>query len=139
MRYNRVREIPRSRPSTTWLGWDSTSFSTHSLTATLAYATKGKFANSLSFQAMLPPLLEKYTGTYAVSGKYLSASLQGSVARSSEASPLECSALNAQLRLGASPYPQCSPSFAWDFESSEPLSSVQLSLELSLGKGFVHG
>ncbi len=110
--------------ATTWLGWDSTSFPTHSLTATLAYATKGKFANSLSFQAMLPPLLEKYTGTYAVSGKYLSASLQGSVARSSEASPLECSALNAQLRLGASPYPQLQSSFAWDFESSEPLSSV---------------
>ena len=110
--------------ATTWLGWDSTTFSTHSLTATLAYATQNRFTNSLSFQALLPPLLEKYTGTYSLSGKYLSASVQASLARPAAVSPLEYSALNAQVRLGASPYPQFKSSFAWDFESSRPLSSV---------------
>jgi hypothetical protein len=110
--------------STSWLGWESASFSAHSLTATLSYLSKNKYIQNLSFQAMLPPLLEKYTGSYSLSGKYLSASLQASVARAAEAAPLEYSALNAQLRLGASPYPQFKSSFAWDFQNSEPLSSV---------------
>ncbi len=110
--------------SSSWLGWESASFSAHSVTATLSYLSKNKYSQSLSFQAMLPPLLEKYTGTYSLSGKYLSASLQASVARAAEAAPLEYSALSAQLRLGASPYPQFKSSFAWDFQNSEPLSSV---------------
>jgi hypothetical protein len=110
--------------ATTWLGWDSSTFSTHSLTATLAYVTKTKFTHSLSFQAFLPPLLEKYSGTYSLSSKYMSASVQASVARTAAASPLEYSALTAQLKLGASPYPQLKSSFAWDFKSSQPLSSL---------------
>lgn len=116
--------------ATTWLGWDSGTFSTHSLTATASYTTKNKFTHNLSFQALLPPLLEKYTGTYSLSGRFFSASLQGSIARSAAGSPLEYSALIAQLRLGAAPYPQFKSSFSWDFQNAEPLSSIS-SLEYS--------
>ncbi|MDX9783443.1 MAG: hypothetical protein RBT72_01655 [Spirochaetia bacterium] len=110
--------------ATTWVGWDSTTFSTHSLTAILAYAAQNKLTHSLSFQALLPPLLEKYTGIYSLSSKHLGASVQVSIARPTATSPIEYSNLSAQLRLGSSPYPQLKSSFVWDFESAQPLSSV---------------
>ena len=50
----------------TWIGWDSDTFSTHSLTASLALAPKGKAVQRLSFSASLPPLLEKYSAVYTL-------------------------------------------------------------------------
>jgi len=127
--------------SSTWISWNRSSFSTHSLTATFALNPpstdetgflKG-VRHSLSFQASLPPLLEKYSSNYSLSGRYLGASITGSIARAAEGVDLLPSALSAQFSLGAAPYPVFKSTFSWDFLTSQPLSSIS-SLEYQWAK-----
>ena len=110
--------------STTWIGWNGETLTTHALTATLALAPKNAPTHSLSFSASLPPLLEKYSSTYAFSQKYVKANLNAVISRASALAELLPSGLSAQIVLGATPYPVLRSSFSWDFDASAPLSSI---------------
>ena len=108
----------------TWIGWNSETVTAHALTATLALAPKNAPTHSLSFSASLPPLLEKYSSTYAFSQKYIKASLNAVSSRANALAELLPSGLSAQIALGATPYPILRSSFSWDFDASAPLSSI---------------
>ena len=119
--------------SSTWIGWNSDTITTHSLAATLSLAPRGKASQSLAFSASLPPLLDIYSAAYSYSQKYLKANLAGAVSRASTGAELLPSTMTASLTLGAAPYPIARSSFSWDFDSSAPLSSVS-SLEYGWAK-----
>ncbi|HWR11769.1 MAG TPA: hypothetical protein VN445_08100 [Rectinemataceae bacterium] len=117
--------------TSTWIGWDSDTLSSHALSATVSLAPRNKASQRLSFAASLPPLLEKYSATYAYSRKFLQTSFLGAVSRASDGADLLPSSLSAQIVLGAAPYPVLSSEFSWDFDEAAPLSSVT-----SLGYGW---
>jgi len=119
--------------ASTWIGWNSDTFSTHSLTANLVLAPKSKATQKLSFSASLPPVLERYTAGYSLDGKYFSASLQGAFSKLSQGADLLPSSLTAMITGGATPFPVFRSEFSWDFDASAPLSSVS-SLEYGWAK-----
>lgn len=110
--------------STTWIGWDDKTLTTHNLEAAASFAPRQAPAQRLSFSASLPPLSEKYTAGYSFTHTYFKASASAAVSRASPAAELAPSALSAQIIVGASPYPVLQSDFAWDFAAEAPLSSV---------------
>ena len=119
--------------SSTWIGWDSETFGTHSLTASLSLSPKGKAVQKLSFSAYLPPLLEKYSAGYSFDQRYFRASLQAAVSRASSGADLAPSSLTALIVAGAAPLPILRSEFSWDFDETAPLSSIT-SLEYGWAK-----
>jgi len=119
--------------SSTWIGWDSETFSTHSLTASLSLSPKGKAVQKLSFSAYLPPLLEKYSAGYSFDQRYFRTSLQAAVSRASSGADLAPSSLTALIVAGATPFPVLRSEFSWDFDEAAPLSSIT-SLEYGWAK-----
>jgi lipopolysaccharide assembly outer membrane protein LptD (OstA) len=110
--------------ASTWIGWDSTTLTTHTATASLGYISPSKLVQRLSLQANLPPQLEKYSASYSLSQKFLNASLQGAVSKLSSSADLLPSSLTASLSLGGSPYPTLRSDLSWDFDAMAPSSSV---------------
>lgn len=108
----------------TWLGWNTDTITGHSIAATFGFAVSKTASTRLGFTATLPPLLDKYSATLSFDSRYLRASLAGAMARTAAASPLEASALSAQLTAGAAPYPVLRSDFSWDFVSDAPYSSL---------------
>ncbi len=119
--------------TSTWIGWNSDTLSSHALSATMSLAPRNKASQRLSFTASLPPLLEKYSAAYAFSRKYFQANLTGAISRASSGAELLPSTLSAQLVLGASPFPVLKSDFSWDFDEAAPLSSIT-SLEYGWAK-----
>ncbi len=119
--------------TSTWIGWNSDTLSSHALSASLSLAPRNKASQRLSFTASLPPLLEKYSAAYAFSRKYFQANLTGAISRASGGAELLPSTLSALLILGASPFPVLKSDFSWDFDEAAPLSSVT-SLEYGWAK-----
>ena len=117
-----VDATPQS--SSTWIGRNNTSLTTHAATATLGYSSPSQFSHRLTFQANLPPQLEKYSASYSLTRKFVNASLQGAFSRLSSSAALLPSSLTASLSLGGTPLPLLRSDMSWDFDALAPSSSV---------------
>lgn len=105
----------------TWLTWDTTMITDHSVLAELA-AKLGTTAERLSFKAALPPLLETYSFGASSSAGIGSLGASYILSRATATSDLTSSALTGNAVLKPSPNLRFSANASWDFQAQAPLS-----------------
>ncbi|MCX7027079.1 MAG: hypothetical protein NT061_06300 [Spirochaetes bacterium] len=110
--------------ASTWIGWNSSTLTTHTASATLGYLSPAKLTHRLSFLVNLPPQLEKYSASYSLNQSIVRASIQGAVSRLTSTADLFPSNFTASLSLGGKPYPLFKSDLSWDFIANAPSSSV---------------
>ncbi len=106
-----------------WIRWDSEMISAHAITANLALTPLHSPSHRFSFSGFLPPLLEKYAGSYSMDYKYIKLSLQGAVSRVNSSTDLQPSSLGGRITIGADPFPVLTSDVTWDFLANEPSSN----------------
>ncbi len=120
----------------TWLTWDSTMITDHSVLAELA-AKLGNTVERLSFKAALPPLLETYSFGASSSAGIASLGASYILSRATAASDLTSSALTGNVVLKPSPNLRFSVNASWDFQAQAPLSISADAAVLSFSTRFV--
>jgi lipopolysaccharide assembly outer membrane protein LptD (OstA) len=130
---------------TEWVSWDKEMIGTHSLTATFALSPKNSPSHRLSFSGYLPPLYEKYAGTYSLDYKYVKFILQGALSRDTPTDDLLPSSLGGRIVIGADPFPVLTSDMSWDFLTNAPSASsatlryqwARLGFNAKKAKGYV--
>lgn len=108
----------------TWIGWDSSTITDHSLTATFDFSPKGRAHQSLSFSSTLPPEEGTYSASYNIGNSWLQGRLKAIVVTEDEDDDDDDSSLSAGLVLGGGAYPSLSSEFSWDLDESTALLST---------------
>lgn len=105
----------------TWLSWDNTMITDHSVLAELA--TKlGTTSERLSFKAALPPLLESYSFGASSSAGIGSLGATYVISRATSLSNLTSSTLSGNAVLRPLSNLRFSANASWDFDAQAPLS-----------------
>jgi hypothetical protein len=112
--YNYSYSSTSSAFKETWIDWDTTSITAHTLTATLA-AKENSLYQSLALTAALPPTLTSYTPKLSLGTGFSSFAVSTRMYKaSSSATDYSYDPITATASLGVSPWPVLSDTFVYD-------------------------
>ncbi|MBU0926242.1 MAG: hypothetical protein KKA67_00680, partial [Spirochaetes bacterium] len=110
-------DLTKATYRTTYADWTDETVTAHALSLDVGLKPWGQ-AQTLTFAADLPPLLEKYTGKLSLKAPWASLLVGASYSVPRKDADFAWTPLNASLSLGALPWPTLTTSLIWDIESN---------------------